>query len=290
VHALFGGVEGLTGGNLLSDGLNMAVSGQSLQNYDPSLLPLLNDVESIVRHFQSDQVAAANDVVNLLVQSGIGVNPQTLTDMAVAVWDACGGDARTQREATLCLMRVLSCPQSQLDKVYFDELGCNGTDASQLTPKELAERYAIYKVKRSAALTGWAYGNELKEKRLLTYEDKAKAMEKARLGKLGDRDVNALYLEYSEDAKQVEKMKEAIAAKGAYDAREAARLNAELARRPEYGRYRLFKRHDAMLDKLAKRWLAAGSAEEKAEIESRLLNEKERMVALLCDYDKPKIK
>jgi hypothetical protein len=88
----------------------------------------------------------------------------------------------------------------------------------------------------------------------------------------------------------VEKMKEAIAAKGAYDAREAARLNAELARRPEYGRYRLFKRHDAMLDKLAKRWLAAGSAEEKAEIESRLLNEKERMVALLCDYDKPKIK
>lgn len=57
-----------------------------------------------------------NDIANLLVQSTVGVNPQSLTDAVVAVMDYCGDDAETSRECALLMARVLNCPQSQLDK------------------------------------------------------------------------------------------------------------------------------------------------------------------------------
>ena len=36
--------------------------------------------------------------------------------------------------------------QSQTDKIYFDELGATAAEASKMTPAEIAERYAEYKI------------------------------------------------------------------------------------------------------------------------------------------------
>ena len=111
---------------------------------------LAGDLATIYRKMGKDNVAAMNDVVNLLAQSALGVNPQSLTDAVVAVIDACGDDANSQRECALLISRVINCPQSQLDKIYFDELGASGDEASRMTPQEIAERYARYKTRRNA--------------------------------------------------------------------------------------------------------------------------------------------
>ena len=139
---------------------NMWVSGEGNPAYLTKDMPLASDVLSILKNMDKDQVVAMNDVINLCVQSGLGVNPQSLTDAVTAVMDFCGDDAETSRECALLIARVLNCPQSQIDKIYFDELDASARDASKMTPSEIAERYARYKVRRGAPLTGWAYGNE----------------------------------------------------------------------------------------------------------------------------------
>lgn len=177
VHALIGGsIEGLAGGNIISEALNMVAKGESLRNYDPSLLPIISDMKRIYQMMDYDPVAGANEMVNLAVQAGVGVNPQTLTDAVVAVVDACEGDMETSREAMLLIMRVLQVPQSQLDKIYIDELGTDARGARRMTYREMAERYAHYKIERGAPLTGWAYSDELEKKREKAYLKRFKNM------------------------------------------------------------------------------------------------------------------
>ena len=96
----------------------------------------------------TDQASAINDVFNVVVQSGVGVNPQSLTDIAVAAMDYFGDDAQTSREFALLIARIINCPQSQLEKIYFDELDATGEEASKMSPNEIADRYARYKAVR----------------------------------------------------------------------------------------------------------------------------------------------
>ncbi|WP_280120839.1 helicase-related protein [Sangeribacter muris] len=148
-HAYFGSVEGLTGGDVMSSFGNMWASGEWSRNQLSKDMPLASDINTIANKFIGGKNAeAVNDILNLLVQSGIGMNPQSLTDAAIAITDACGDDPALSHEAAIFVMRVLQVPQSQLDKLYFDEIGLNGEEASKLTPEQLAQRYAEYKVKR----------------------------------------------------------------------------------------------------------------------------------------------
>ena len=181
VHALIGGsIEGLAGGNIISEALNMVAKGESLRNYDPSLLPIIGDLKRVYAMMGYDKVAGVNELVNLAVQAGIGVNPQTVTDAVVAVVDACNGDLETSREAMLMLMRILAVPQSQTDKIYIDELGMTAAKAKGLSYTELAERYAHYKVSKGAPLTGWAYSDEQKLKRTKAYRNRFNKLVKER--------------------------------------------------------------------------------------------------------------
>lgn len=170
LHGLIGGsMEGLAGGNVMSGALNMVAKGESLNNYDPSLLPIVSDIKSAYKKMSYDPVAGANDLINLAIQAGVGVNPQTLTDAVVAVVDACGGDLDTSKEAMLLIMRVLQVPQSQVDQIYIDELGMTAKKARSLGYNGMAERYARYKVNKGAPITGWAYSDEAEEKREKAY-------------------------------------------------------------------------------------------------------------------------
>ena len=164
-HAMFGPMEGLSGGSILSELGNMIASGEELSNYDPTLLPVVSDVKKLFNMFSYDEVAAANEMFNILLQAGIGVNPQTLTDAAVAIVDACNGDLGTAKEAALCLLRILQIPQSQADMIYIDEIDFTADKGLDLTIKEFAKRYADYKVKRGAPVTGWMYSDEKERER-----------------------------------------------------------------------------------------------------------------------------
>lgn len=172
-QALLGGsIEGLAGGNLASDLIMMKKEGKSMRSYDPTLLPLISDAKRLLQMFEYDEVAAWNEVVNLGVQIGLGVNLQTLSDAIVAIVDACDGDLETSREAMYVIMRVMEVPQSQLDELYIDELGMSGNRAKRMSTKQLARRYAEYKMMKNAPVTGWAYPDELEKKRRKSYEKK----------------------------------------------------------------------------------------------------------------------
>lgn len=110
-HSYFGSIEGLTGGDVMSSFGNMWASGEWSRNQLSKDMPLASDINTIANKFIGGKNAeAVNDILNLLVQSGIGMNPQSLTDAAIAITDACGDDPALSHEAAIFVMRVLQAP------------------------------------------------------------------------------------------------------------------------------------------------------------------------------------
>lgn len=282
-HSMFGSIEGLTGGDVISAAGNMWVSGEGNPQYLTKDMPLASDVLSILKKMDKDQVSAMNDVVNLLVQSTVGVNPQSLTDAVVAVMDYCGDDAETSRECALLMARVLNCPQSQLDKIYFDELDASGEEASQMTPSEIAERYARYKVRRGAPLTGWAYGNEQREKLMDKYRDRSNTLAKERLTRETDKQASqnmAQWLEEFEATK--DRVKEIRKVKSRDEDRYDELLN-ELEITPEYDRYEIIKGYKRDVDALTKEWLNATTPAQRDSCAQAIIRLKSDMVRELIN-------
>ena len=282
-HSMFGSIEGLTGGDVISAAGNMWVSGEGNPQYLTKDMPLASDVLSILKKMDKDQVSAMNDVVNLLVQSTVGVNPQSLTDAVVAVMDYCGDDAETSRECALLMARVLNCPQSQLDKIYFDELDASGEEASQMTPSEIAERYARYKVRRGAPLTGWAYGNEQREKLMDKYRDRSNTLAKERLTRETDKQASqnmAQWLEEFEATK--DRVKEIRKVKSRDEDRYDELLN-ELEITPEYDRYEIIKGYKRDVDALTKEWLNATTPAQRDSCVQAIIGLKSDMVRELMN-------
>ena len=260
-HSFFGSIEGLTGGDVYSAIGNDFIHGMGLNPLTASKeMPLSADIQSIVSKWNKDKVAAMNDVVNLLVQSGVGVNPQSLTDVVVAIMDYCGDDAETSRECALLIARIFNCPQSQTDKIYFDELGATAAEASKMTPAEIAERYAEYKIHRGAPLTGWAYSEEARDSvktaqqnRVLT---KAKEKMSNRMETEAIKQLLSTYDEVNKLQTELSKLKQTDRA--AY--REGMKQLRQKYNMREHGRMKRYK-HDMKL--LTEKYLRSKSAEER---------------------------
>lgn len=186
LHAIAGGVEGLSGGNVMSDTYNAFRSGEVSSYVNTELLPLMSDIESLKRKLGQDMVEGAHDLVNLAVQAGVGVNPQQITDLVAAVLDVADGDPKIAHEAGFVILRVLSVPQSQLDKLYIDELGLTARDARKLNAGQMAERYARYRMRRGSAYTSWAYSDEGKRKAEEHYMKRFETKVKERIAELDD--------------------------------------------------------------------------------------------------------
>ena len=166
VRGLVGGtIEGLAGGNIVSNMAGNLAMGEKLSEASTTLLPVVSDIEKVIKMLDYDKVAAYNEIFNLVVQSVIGVNPQTVTDIIVGIDDACNGDPETSKEVALCIMRMLQVPQSQIEKVYMDEIDFTVDKGLDLTIEQLAKRYADYKVNRGAPLTGWMYEDAVEKER-----------------------------------------------------------------------------------------------------------------------------
>lgn len=260
-HTMFGSIEGLTGGDVMSSAGQMALNGEAANwSYLVKDMPLASDLAAILQKMPKDKVAAMNDVVNLLVQSGVGVNPQSLTDAVVAIMDYCGDDAETSRECALLIARIINCPQSQTDKIYFDELGATAAEASNMTPAEIAERYAEYKIHRGAPLTGWAYSEEARDSvktaqqnRVLT---KAKEKMSNRMETEATKRLLSTYDEVSKLQTELSKLKKTDRA--AY--REGMKQLRQKYNMREHGRMKRYK-HD--MKQLTEKYLRSKNAEER---------------------------
>ena len=280
-HSMFGSIEGLTGGDVMSAAGNMWLSGEGNPVYLTKDMPLASDVLAILKKMDKDQVSAMNDVINLCVQSGIGVNPQSLTDAVTAVMDFCGDDAETARECALVIARVFNCPPSQIDKLYFDELNASAKDASKMTPSEIAERYARYKVRRGAPLTGWAYGSEQREKLMDKYRDRSNTLAKERLSRETDNAVSQNMAEWLNEFKQTKDRISEINKVKSKDKDRYYEMLDELEATPKFDRYLIIKNYKHEVDALTKEWLKATTPAERDSCAQAIVSLKREMVSQL---------
>ena len=279
-HTTFGSVEGLTGGDLMSQAGQMMLTGEGNPAYLSKDMPLTSDIMAAFQKLGNGQhTEALNDMINLIVQAGLGVNPQSITDVALSIMDACGDDPALAHEATICISRILQVPQSQIDKMYFDEVGLSGDEVSKYTPAQLAERYAQFKVKRGRFFSPWSWGDE---ERIKKFTDKANKTIKERTEQMGDDKVNEAYLQYEEVYKGVDaKVKEAKKmAKTDYV--EAAQLMADAQSDPNaFATYQMFKQMDGNFNKIVKFYLGAKTPDEAALCRQAVLDYKSAMVKVL---------
>lgn len=279
-HTAFGSVEGLTGGDLMSQAGQMMLTGEGNPAYLSKDMPLTSDIMAAFQKLGNGQhTEALNDMINLIVQAGLGVNPQSITDVALSIMDACGDDPTLAHEATICISRILQVPQSQIDKMYFDEVGLSGDEVSKYTPAQLAERYAQFKVKRGRFFSPWSWGDE---ERIKKFTDKANKTIKERTEQMGDKHVNEAYLQYEEVYKGVDaKVKEAKKmAKTDYV--EAAQLMADAQSDPNaFATYQMFKQMDGNFNKIVKFYLGAKTPDEAALCRQAVLDYKSAMVKVL---------
>ena len=275
-HTMFGSIEGLTGGDVMSAVGNGFAKGEGLNLFYASKdMPLSSDLQNIVSKWDKDKVAAMNDVTNLMVQSGIGVNPQSLTDAVVAIMDCCGDDANTSRECALLITRVINCPQSQIDKIYFDELDATAAEAQGMTPAEIAERYARYKVRRGAPLTGWAYADETRDSVMTARQNRALAKAKEKLnGRMETEETKQLLSDYDAIAKQ-----ETALSKIKKTDREAYRKGMKQLRLSNDMRQHLrLKRYKHDMKELTSKYLRCKCAEELDSIVSTMFSTRAKML------------
>ena len=275
-HTMFGSIEGLTGGDVMSAVGNGFAKGEGLNLFSASKdMPLSSDLQNIVNKWNKDKIAAMNDVTNLMVQSGIGVNPQSLTDAVVAIMDYCGDDANTSRECALLITRIINCPQSQIDKIYFDELNATAAEAQGMTPAEIAERYARYKMHRGAPLTGWAYTDEARDSVMTAQQNRVLTKAKEKLNsRMETEETKQLLSDYDTVAKQetaLSKIKKTDRA--AYrDGMKQLRQSNDMRQHMRLKRYK----HD--MKELTSKYLRCKSAEERDSIVSTMFSTRAKML------------
>ena len=277
-HTVFGSIEGLTGGDVMSSAGQMWLNGEGNWEYLTKDMPLASDLATILRKMPTDQASAMNDALNLLVQSGVGVNPQSLTDIVVATMDYFGDDAQTSREFALLMARILNCPQSQIDKLYFDELGASGEDVSRMTPSQIAERYARYKIRRGAPLTGWAYGSEEREKIMEKYRKRSNTLAKERLVRDTDKAVNDSLSTWNDEYNATKERVSEIKKVKERDEDRYYELLDDMEATPEFERYQIINDYKRDVDELTKEWLRATTPEQRDSCTRAIINLKRLMV------------
>ncbi len=216
-----GPTEGFAAGNLFSEFISRSFASEQTRkafrnegwgaaidaglkqggDYEVNPLPLMADIQGMIKKMGYDKFAAAQDVFNICVQSAVGVNPQTFTDMWNAIMDygAPGWDGTSYswdkdnlarpKEIALFIMRLMNAPTSSWRNKYIDELGMNAEDAKKLSYEEMARRYAHYKHWKDAPIMGWLRGEEGRQEKMAKIR---KQFDKAVEERLGRADYEAL--------------------------------------------------------------------------------------------------
>lgn len=217
LHALYGPIEGLSMGGTISELANIitgsmlmdeksfkeTMQGLKHRNFNP--LPIISDMQSIFNSFGADNWSGVNDVFNLLVQMGVGVNPETVTNMTWGIIDACQGDMDLSKKAAFAFLRLINAPSTQVDKLYMDELGITKDEASRMSWEELAKKYARYHAVKDATVIAPFLSDEAEEAREEKYVKKFYERAQELLEKTEDDDLQRVYGQGDEAKKMVAK-------------------------------------------------------------------------------------
>lgn len=275
-QSVFAPMKGLTYGDVFEGGINK-VLGYTEQSWSQQGRenPMISDMKQMLNELDYDWVQATNDVLNILGGMTTGVNPQTFTDWAVAIMDFCGDDAKTSRECALLAARLLNCPQSQLDKVYLEELDMTAAEAKGMTPAEVAERYARYKMMREAPLTGWMRSAEKSDSISAKKQNKVFTIAKEKLNsRMETEETKQLLSDYDAVAKQktaLSKIKKTDRA--AY--REGMK---QLRQSNDMRQHMRLKRYKHDMNELTSKYLRCKSAEERDSIVSTMFSTRAKML------------
>lgn len=235
-----GPTEGLAAGNLYSDFIGRTLASEQTRktvmnegwgagidaalsqggDYEVNPLPLMADIQSMIKKMGYDKYAAAQDVFNICMQSAVGVNPQTFTDM----WNACmdygnpewmpftkdvgNDDLANSKEIALFIMRLMNAPTSSWRNKYIDELGMNAEDAKKLPYEEMARRYANYKHWKDAPIMGWLRGEKGREEKMKKIQKQFDKAVEERMERLTDEELasNLLRSGSAEEKKMLTKI------------------------------------------------------------------------------------
>lgn len=275
-QSVFAPMEGLTYGDVFEGGINK-VLGYAEQSWAQQGRenPIISDMRQMLKEFDYDWVQGANDVLNILGGMTTGVNPQTFTDWTVAIMDFCGNDAKTSHECALLAARLLNCPQSQLDKVYLEELDMTAAEAKGMTPAEVAERYARYKMMREAPLTGWMRSAEKSDSISEKKQQKVFRIAKEKLNsRMETEETKQLLSDYDAVAKQ-----ETALSKIKKTDRAAYREGMKQLRQSNDMRQHMrLKRYKHDMNELTSKYLRCKSAEERDSIVSTMFSTRAKML------------
>lgn len=275
-QSVFAPMEGLTYGDVFEGGINK-VLGYAEQSWAQQGRenPIISDMRQMLKEFDYDWVQGANDVLNILGGMTTGVNPQTFTDWTVAIMDFCGNDAKTSHECALLAARLLNCPQSQLDKVYLEELDMTAAEAKGMTPAEVAERYARYKMMREAPLTGWMRSAEKSDSISEKKQQKVFRIAKEKLNsRMETEETKQLLSDYDAIAKQ-----ETALSKIKKTDRAAYREGMKQLRQSNDMRQHMrLKRYKHDMNELTSKYLRCKSAEERDSIVSTMFSTRAKML------------
>lgn len=282
LQSTFGPFEGLAGGDVITQAANMALGFEEPNwKYISKQSPMLSDVADMLNKLGKDNVTAMNDILNIVVGMNTGLNPASITDMVVAVMDYCESD-KARRECALLIARILNCPPSQMDKVYFDELDLSAKEASAMTPDEIAERYARYKMRKDAPLTGWLRSQEAED---TIHEAKKrvpmmKAKERLQLHTNTEetRQLLSRYDAITHEQTEIGKLKKT-------DRAEYLRRRIALREGNDMREHRRIGRYKRDINELTQRYLRAKTTEERDSIVEAMIAAREKMLDDLNSYD-----
>lgn len=167
IDGAMGGLGNLPAGETLTGAIKAIAEGD-VSNFKLPQAVAMQDMETIADLMQTDPVRAAGEVLNILVAMGVGVNPQTFTDMFVALADT--EDWSDPRELAMLVLRLINAPNSKLELLEADEAMENyGANIEEIT-----REYAEYQKSKRAPLTRLMYSDDSEQKAIERYEKRFK--------------------------------------------------------------------------------------------------------------------
>ena len=280
-RGLLGCAEGFTFGGTLPQVIYDLAQGNDA-NFETNPNIALAMLSQTIDYMQSkSKEKAIVNFMNAIVSSTIGLNPMTVEDLAISAIDYFGVDEASGRDMALLFMRIANCPQSQMDMVYFDELGMTAREASKRTPRELCERYAQYKAMRAyfpimRAIDEQRWG-ELKDPYRKQFNDEAKKLLETKSGKV----VNEAYDKYESYYKEANKRITDIRNSDMAPDEKRRELKNVYTSGDLGVAHKFMSKLNSYLEKMAKSWLNAETAEEAAKNLNSYINYKAELVDLM---------
>lgn len=135
LHGIATPIEGLAGGNWLSDLYNNTLV-KKMTGGEPNIsftsffsVPMQDDIDRVLEGLgKKDPIPAYANVLNLLAQGVFGTNLATLTDAYAAVVDAAEGYGNAEsaediaEETLLAFTRVIQAPTGSTEGLYLDRM------------------------------------------------------------------------------------------------------------------------------------------------------------------------